>query len=92
VPLKRILGESRNFDPRAVTILLEGFNGLVAELGLRETAEREDAAQLIMRLARGRTELDATTLRDEAVALMRSESSTAPRSSPGLLSSSDDGR
>ena len=73
MPLKRMLDQSRNFDPRAVAILLEAFNDVVAELGLRAAEERDQAAKIIIRLAVGQRDLDATQLRDSTVALMRNE-------------------
>lgn len=87
MPLKRVLGESRNFDPKSIAILTEAFDGVTAKLGLRATVEREKAAHLIIRLAQGETSLDATKLRDEAIALLiRSDSPPVDSSSPGSLS------
>jgi hypothetical protein len=79
MPLKRILGESRNFDPKAIAIPSEAYDGMVNELGLRTLEDRESAARHIMRLALAQVALDATKLRDEAVALMRSESAPGSR-------------
>jgi hypothetical protein len=73
MPLKRMLGDNRNFDPKAVAILLEAFDGVVAELALRAPAERDRAAKLIIRLALGQTHLNAAKLRDGTLALMRNE-------------------
>jgi hypothetical protein len=73
MPLKRMLDDNRTFGPKAVAVLLEAFNGVVAELGLRSRAEREKAAKIVMRLALGQTELDAATLRARAVAAIRNE-------------------
>ena len=76
MPLKRLLNENRTFDPKAVAILLEAYNGAVAELGLITLAEKEEAAKIIVQLALSETELDARTLRAGAGAaalLMRSE-------------------
>jgi hypothetical protein len=74
MPLKRLLNENRTFDPKAVAILLEAYDGAVAELGLITLAEKEEAAKIILHLALSQTELDATTLRAGAGALlMRSE-------------------
>jgi hypothetical protein len=74
MPLKRILGENRNFDQKAIAILLEAYDGLVAELRLRTIEDRESAARAVLQLALGQTDLDATSLRDEAVVLMRGAS------------------
>jgi hypothetical protein len=73
MPLKRVLGASRNFHPDSVAILLEAYNGLVAELGLRTAAEKERAAGIILRLAQAQTELDVTKLRDAAADAMLNE-------------------
>jgi hypothetical protein len=43
----------RNFDPKAVAVLTEAFDGVVAELALQAPAERARAAKLIIRLALG---------------------------------------
>jgi hypothetical protein len=74
MPLKLILAKSGTFDPKSVAILLEAFDGVVAELALREPAKKEKAAKLIIRLALGQTDLDAEILRNRAVVLMRNES------------------
>lgn len=88
MPLKRMLGESRNFDPKSIAILREAFEGIAAKLGLRSIEEREKAARLIIRLAQGETDLDAGKLRNEAVALLiRCESPLVHSSSPGSLPS-----
>jgi hypothetical protein len=73
MPLKRMLEENRTFDPKAIAILLEAFDGVVADLGLRTAAERERAARLIMQLALGQIDLDAARLGDCAAASIRSE-------------------
>jgi hypothetical protein len=41
MPLKRMLDDNRTFGLKAVAVLQEAFNGVVAELGLRTRAERE---------------------------------------------------
>jgi hypothetical protein len=73
MPLKRILDESGSFDPKAVAILLEAFDGVVAELALRIPAERVRAAKLIIRVALGQKDLDVEVLRNRTVVLMRNE-------------------
>ena len=35
MPLRRMLEERRSFDPKAVALLLEAFNDIVADLDLR---------------------------------------------------------
>jgi hypothetical protein len=86
MPLKRLLGENRNFDQKAIAILLEAYDGLVAELRLRTIEGRESAARAILQLALGRSDLDVTGLREEAVALMRGASAGVHCSSPGSAS------
>ena len=39
MPLKRMLEEGRSFGPKAVALLLEAFDGIVAELDLRSAPE-----------------------------------------------------
>ena len=79
MPMKRLLDESRTFDPKAAAILIEAFDGVVAELGLRTNADREKAAKIIIRLALGQNNLDAAKLRDRAVAGVRKESGARRR-------------
>jgi hypothetical protein len=66
-----MLEQSGSFDPEAVAALLGAFNGIVAELGLQATEDRERAATLIIQLALGQADLDAAKLREGAVALIR---------------------
>jgi hypothetical protein len=88
MPLKRMLGESRSFDPEVVAILLEAYDGVVAELGLRILAEKQEAARIILQLAIDQPDLDVARLRAGAVALMMQSESVAgcgamPRTSIG---------
>ena len=64
MPLKRLLDESRAFDPKAVAILLEAFNAVVAELDLRTGTDKERAAKIIIRIALSQRNLDVATIRD----------------------------
>jgi hypothetical protein len=73
MPLKRLLDESGSFDPKAVAIMLEAYDGVVAELGLQATDEREKAARLVMQLARSRVDLDTASLRSGVTDLIRNE-------------------
>jgi hypothetical protein len=79
VPLKRLLDQSRAFDPKAIAILLEAFDAVVAELDLRTDAEKERAAKIIIRLVLGRKDLDAARLRDSAIIAVRKERGTRRR-------------
>jgi len=73
MPLKRMLDQSGSFDPKAVAIMLEAYGGVVADLGLQATDEREKAARLIMQLARSRSDLDMASLRSGVTDLIRNE-------------------
>jgi hypothetical protein len=68
-----MLADNRTFDPKAVALLLEAFDEIVAALDLRSDADREKAAKIVMRLAHSQTELDAGKIRAEVVRLMREE-------------------
>jgi uncharacterized protein involved in exopolysaccharide biosynthesis len=68
-----MLGDNRSFDPKAVALLLEAFDEVVADLDLRTDADREKAAKIVMRLALGQAELDAAKIRAEVIRLMRRE-------------------
>ena len=50
LPLKQMLNDNRTFDPKAIALLLEAFDEIVADLDLRTAADRE-AAKIVMRLA-----------------------------------------
>jgi hypothetical protein len=63
MPLKRIPDENRNFDPKAVAILLEAYGEVVTELGIQAADEKERAARFLIRVAQGQTELNAEKLR-----------------------------
>jgi hypothetical protein len=73
MPLKRLLDESRAFDPKAVAILSEAFAAVVVELDLRTNADKERAAKIIIRLALGQHSLDAAKIRDSAIVALRKE-------------------
>jgi hypothetical protein len=68
-----MLDDNRTFDPKAVALLLEVFDEIVADLNLRVEADRAKAAKIVVRLAHGQTELDAGKIRAEVVRLMRME-------------------
>jgi hypothetical protein len=59
MPLRRMLNDNRAFEPKAVALLLEVFDEIVADLDLRIDADREKAAKIVMRLAHGQAEIDA---------------------------------
>lgn len=71
MPLKRMLNDNRIFDPKAVALLLEVFDDIVAALDLRSDADREKAAKIVVRLAHGQSDLDAAKISAEVIRLMR---------------------
>jgi hypothetical protein len=73
LPLKRMLDDNPTFDPRAVALLSKVFDKVVADLDLRNDADREKAAKIVMRLAHGQRDLNAAKIRAEVVRLMRME-------------------
>jgi hypothetical protein len=73
MPLKRLLNESGSFDPKAIAIMVEAYDGVVADLGLQGADEREKAARLVMQLARSRADLDMASLRSGVADLIRNE-------------------
>ena len=77
MPLKQMLNDNRTFDPKAVALLLEAFDEIVADLDLRTAADREKAAKIVMRLAHSLTQLDASKIRAETARLMRKEGAGA---------------
>jgi hypothetical protein len=77
--MKRLLDESRAFEPKADAVLLEAFDDIVAELDLRTNADKERAAKIIIRVALGQQTFDAAKIRDLAVIAMRKESGTRRR-------------
>jgi hypothetical protein len=79
MPLKRLLDESRAFEPKAVAVLVEAFDAVVAELNLRTNADKERAAKIIIRVALGQQSFDAAKIRDLAIIAMRKESGARRR-------------
>ena len=71
MPLRRML-ERGVFDPRSTALLLKVFDETVADLDLRTDADREKAAKIIIRLAKGQADIDAAKIRNDVVRLMRS--------------------
>jgi hypothetical protein len=71
MPLKRLLKESGSFGPTAVATLVKAYDGLVGDLGLKATDEKERAAKLIIDLAQHRTDLDAASIRGLAARLLK---------------------
>ena len=67
------VGGREKLRSKAVALLLEAFEGIVAELDLRSAADREKAAKIVMRLALGQAQLDGAKLRHDAIELMRKE-------------------
>jgi hypothetical protein len=67
------------FGPKAVAILLEAFDAVVAELDLSTNADKERAAKIIIPLALGQKDLDAAKLRESAIIAVRKENGTRRR-------------
>jgi hypothetical protein len=74
MPIRRML-EGGVFDPKATALLLEVFDDIVAELDLRNVADREKAAKIVLRLAHGQTNVHTAKIRTEVVRLMRKDGS-----------------
>ena len=74
--LKRMLDQSGSFDPKSVAIMLEAYDGVVADLRLQAADEREKAARLVMQLARSQADLDSASLRSGVTDLIRNEGLT----------------
>ena len=74
MPIKRMLEQTGNLDPKAVATLLKAFEAVVNELRCRAPEERQSAAKIVIRLALSQTNLDASRLRHEAIASVRNES------------------
>ena len=72
MPIRRLL-EGRNFEPKAAAMLVEAFDGVVADLDLRTPAEKEQAAKIVIGLATCQTAVDPEKLRDDAASVMRDE-------------------
>ena len=64
MPLKRLLDESRSFNPQAVAVLLKAYEDVVAELGLQAPDQKEKAARLVIKFATSQTDLDPVKLRN----------------------------
>jgi hypothetical protein len=79
MPLKRLLDESRAFDPKATAIRQEAFNAVVAELDLRTNFDKERAAKIIIRVALGQQSFDVAKIRDQAIIAVRKQSFTRHR-------------
>ncbi|MBV9910899.1 MAG: hypothetical protein JOY52_25375 [Hyphomicrobiales bacterium] len=67
------MDESGSFDPKAIAIMVEAYDGVVADLGLRAADQREKAARLVVQLARSRVALDTASLRSGVTDLIRNE-------------------
>jgi hypothetical protein len=69
-PIRRRL-ENGVFDHEMIALLRHALDGVVAELDLHATAERERAARAIVELANGRSGIDAEKLQGDAARLLR---------------------
>jgi hypothetical protein len=75
MPIRRML-ELRNIDRETIEILVEAFLGVVADLGLQNVPDRERAAIIMIQYGLGQADPNAEWLRDDVVALMRTEEAT----------------
>lgn len=70
MPLERMLEEA-GLDPNATAPLLEVFDGIVDELGLRTSADRRKAAKILLNLGYSRSDL--AEIRQDAIRKIRKE-------------------
>jgi hypothetical protein len=70
MPLERMLEEA-GLDPNATAPLLEVFDGIVEELGLRTGPDRRKAAKIVLNLACSRSDL--VEIRQDAIRKIRRE-------------------
>jgi hypothetical protein len=70
MPMRRML-EGGSFSSKAVAILVEVFETVTTELDLRDIADRERAARIIIRLAEGTPALDEAELSAEVIRTMQ---------------------
>jgi hypothetical protein len=68
-----MLDESGSFDPKAVAVLLEAYDGVVAELGLKAPEKRLRSAKLVVGLARSQTDIAAAKLINEVANVLLKE-------------------
>ena len=78
MPIRRML-EGGTFEPKTAALLIDAFNSVVAEFDLRAGADKERAANIIIRLALGQGRVDAAKIRDQAIIEVRKESGTRRR-------------
>jgi hypothetical protein len=71
MPIMRRMLEGGSFDSKAVATLMDVFETVATELDLRDIADRERAAKIIIRLAQGEPTLDEAQLSDEVIRLMQ---------------------
>jgi cytidylate kinase len=70
MPMRRML-EGGSFSSKAVAILVEVFETVTTELDLRDIADRERAARIIIRLAEGAPALDEAELSAEVIRMVQ---------------------
>ena len=78
MPIRRML-EGGTFERKTAALLIDAFNSVVAEFDLRAGADKERAANIIIRLALGQGRVDAAKIRDQAIIEVRKESGTRRR-------------
>ena len=71
MPINPYLKHGAVFTPEALAVMGKAFDGVAATLGIdHNELRRETVAQFIIELALSRKDLDATALRDQAIAAL----------------------
>jgi hypothetical protein len=78
MPINPYLKHGAVFTPEALAVMGKAFEGAVAALGIdHNESKRETVAQLIIELALSPKDLDATALRDQAIAALGARNTSA---------------
>jgi hypothetical protein len=74
MPIRRYVHEGAVFSPQALSAMSQAFIVTVENLGIgSDEAKRRDVARFLIRLIQEDGSLDATTLRDKAIAALGGE-------------------
>jgi hypothetical protein len=78
MPINPYLKHGAVFTPEALAVMGKAFDGAVTTLGIdHNESKRETVAQFIIELALSRKDLDATGLRDQAIAALGARNTSA---------------
>ena len=78
MPINPYLKHGAVFTPEALAIMGKAFDGVATTLGIdHNKSKRETVARFIIELALSRKDLDATALRDEAIATLGGRNTSA---------------